>query len=107
MGADKPNKSQALPVTFEDAGHVVGSRRVHTDQLDVFISRDNRDEQYQIVLNWNGQDKMRNFDLSRRNLSELILMEQICAMLICLCRSVRFIDESRRSCPVQRWPEHA
>lgn len=64
---------QALPVTFEDAGHVMGSRRVHTDQLDVFISQDNRDEQYQIVLNWNGQDKMRNFDLSRRNLSELVL----------------------------------
>jgi hypothetical protein len=40
---------------------------------DVTMSKSQRDEQYDIVMNWDGKTRMRDFDLAGRNLSDLRL----------------------------------
>lgn len=42
-------------------------------QGDVILGKSLRDEQYEIVLHWDGQRRLREFDLSQRNLSGLDL----------------------------------
>jgi uncharacterized protein YjbI with pentapeptide repeats len=53
------------------AGNVGGS--VIQAQGDVFLGKPPRDEQYEIVQNWDRQRRLREFDLSNRDLSGLDL----------------------------------
>ncbi len=39
----------------------------------ITLGKDKRNEQYQIVLNWDGKIRLRGFDLSKQNLSDLNL----------------------------------
>jgi hypothetical protein len=48
-----------------------GGDFIGRDQINV--GKDLRDEQYQIVLNWDGKTRLRGFDLSGRDLSRLEL----------------------------------
>jgi uncharacterized protein YjbI with pentapeptide repeats len=65
-GAGIGKKAQGL-----SAGNVSGS--VIQAQGDVTIGRSQRDEQYDVALNWDGQRRMRGYDLAGRDLSGLNL----------------------------------
>lgn len=67
-GAGIGEKAQGL-----SAGDVVGS--IYQAQGDITLGRALRDEQYETALNWDGQRRMRGYDLAGRDLSGLNLWE--------------------------------
>lgn len=67
-GAALGEKAQGL-----SAGDVVGS--IYQAQGDINLGMGLRDEQYDIALNWDGQRRMRGFDLAGKDLSGLNLAD--------------------------------
>lgn len=44
-------------------------------QGDVTLGKDLREEQFRLALNWDGRSSLRSFDLSQRDLSEVVLAQ--------------------------------
>ena len=57
------------PISGSSGGLVIGRGAI----AKVALGKDQRDEQYEIAMNWDGQRPMRGFDLSERDLSGLNL----------------------------------